>query len=157
MRSKLIDSCHEREDVFEVVNTFPRDYIVWNIGRQNFPHPCYIPLARLTDNDPYHVQLDCLKALKVKEESLALYVMKRAEKGTVNSVNYISVVKDYNNDIEQRFTVQQILDALKGVKPDTPVFFNYENNLVLRCTSIDDIGRLGHGDYPDEIEFYLQR
>lgn len=30
---------------FEIVSEFPHGYIIWNIGRRNFPHEGYIPLV----------------------------------------------------------------------------------------------------------------
>ena len=36
----------QRTDKFKIVDTFPHGYIVWPIGRENFPFPGYIPLAK---------------------------------------------------------------------------------------------------------------
>ena len=36
----------QRTDKFKIVDTFPLGYIVWPIGRENFPFPGYIPLAK---------------------------------------------------------------------------------------------------------------
>ena len=37
------DDRHE----FEIVESFPEGAFVWNIGRQNFKHECYLPLTFL--------------------------------------------------------------------------------------------------------------
>ncbi len=66
-----------KEDVFEVVNEYPSGYVVWNIGRANFPHECYVPLAK-PKGDPYHIDPDSLKAIKVKDEETALKILKYA-------------------------------------------------------------------------------
>lgn len=66
-----------RVDRFEVVDEWPNGYVVWNIGRNNFPHVGYLPLCR-TKAD-YMVDLSSLKALKVGSEELCLKVMKSYE------------------------------------------------------------------------------
>lgn len=78
MATKIIDRYFDREDVYEVVNEWPRGgYFVWNIGRSNFPHPGYIPLCR-EGSLPYHVDMKNLKALYVGDEALCLEVLKEA-------------------------------------------------------------------------------
>lgn len=64
-----------RTDTFEVVDEFPAGYIVWNIGRRNFQHPGFVPLAKPDPNHPYHILLTDLKALRCKDEETALLVM----------------------------------------------------------------------------------
>lgn len=79
MATKIIDVHFNREDVFEVVNEWPRGgYIVWNIGRSNFPHPGYIPLCQ-TREYPF-VNLETMKALYVGDEALCLKVLKEASR-----------------------------------------------------------------------------
>ena len=52
---------------FEIVESFPEGAFVWNIGRQNFKHECYLPLAFLDTSYPdlYHVDVKRLKRAKV--------------------------------------------------------------------------------------------
>ena len=64
-----------RTDTFEVVNEFPAGYIVWNIGRHNFPHPGFVPLAKPDPNQKYHILLHGLKALRCKDEETALRII----------------------------------------------------------------------------------
>lgn len=66
-----------RLDIFEVTDEFPGGYVVWNIGRHNFPYECYVPIARDIGN--YHV--DRPKCIKVKDEKLALTIMDEAAHG----------------------------------------------------------------------------
>lgn len=88
---KLIDvTWFGRVDKYEIVNSFPNGYVVWNIGRHNFPYEGYIPLARLTDI-PYTVDLNRLKTIKVGE-SLASHIIKEARLYEINSLNYKGVV-----------------------------------------------------------------
>lgn len=79
-----------RTDTFEIVGSFPQGYIVWNIGRHNFPFPGYIPLAKPSD-EPHHIRLDSLRALKVRDEETALRILKAAGRGEVNRERFISL------------------------------------------------------------------
>lgn len=65
-----------RTDVFEVVDDFTKGYQVWNIGRQNFNHDCFIPLC-IADSE-CRVDMHSLKALRVESEELALHILKQA-------------------------------------------------------------------------------
>lgn len=44
----LVTNNYNRKDVFEIVEKFPNGYVIWNIGRRNFPFKGYIPLAKPT-------------------------------------------------------------------------------------------------------------
>lgn len=72
-----------RVDRFEVVDEWPEGYVVWNIGRSNFPHEGYLPLCRV--NADHIVDLDTLKALNVGDEDVCLKVLKDAG---FNNVDY---------------------------------------------------------------------
>lgn len=82
------DPYSRRTDTFEVVETFPAGYVVWNIGRHNFPYPGYVPLARPTDQ-PYHIRLESLCAIKVRDEQTALRILEAAGQGEVNEDRFI--------------------------------------------------------------------
>lgn len=98
------DSKFGRTDVFQIVDKFPEGYIIWNIGRHNFEHECYIPLAQRVSNNKkeleyYHIKTDSLKALKVESEELALYLMKYAHKvDSVNSTNFDKIVQKFKEE-----------------------------------------------------------
>lgn len=62
-----------RTDVFQILDEFPAGYVVWNIGRQNFPFECYIPIAKPIGK--YRINLNTLSAVKVKDEITALRVI----------------------------------------------------------------------------------
>lgn len=81
-----------RVDKYEIINSFPNGYVVWNIGRHNFPYKGYIPLARFTDI-PYNVDSNRLKTIKVGEP-LASHIIKEAELYEINSLNYEDVVRN---------------------------------------------------------------
>lgn len=63
-----------RVDVFQIVDEFPCGYSVWNIGRQNFPFPGYLPLARF-DSEYRMIDGCVLKAVKT-DEALADEILK---------------------------------------------------------------------------------
>lgn len=71
-----------RTDRYRIVDHFPPGYIVWNIGRDNFPFEGYVPLARETDI-PHHIDLKTLRALKVNDEDTALRMIEAAGYRTV--------------------------------------------------------------------------
>lgn len=74
---RIIDKHWFRTDEFEIVTEWPLGYVVWAIGRKNFPHSGYLPLANEAQ-DKYHIRLDTLKALYVGDESLCLAALNEA-------------------------------------------------------------------------------
>ncbi len=80
---------------FEVVKEWPRGgYSVWNIGRANFRHAGYLPLAQAGDL-PYHINPDTLKALYVGDEDLCLFILRHASRHGVSEKKYAGLVLDY--------------------------------------------------------------
>lgn len=78
----IIDETHwGRIDRYEVVDEWPAGCVVWNIGRQNFRHEGYLPLAYVTG---YQVDMSRLKAYHVGDEALCLKVLAAAGRGTVD-------------------------------------------------------------------------
>lgn len=82
----------QREDRFQVVEQFPINYVIWNIGRENFPFGGYIPLAKMVDG--CRVDLRSLKALKVKDEKTALMLLKQAGRKSVNFDRFNELMKN---------------------------------------------------------------
>lgn len=70
-----------RIDRYEVVDEWPAGCVVWNIGRQNFRHEGYLPLAYVTGNQ---VDMSRLKAYHVGDEALCLKVLEAAGCGNVD-------------------------------------------------------------------------
>lgn len=66
----------------EVVDTWPAGCVVWNIGRENFRHEGYLPLAYVSAD--YQVDMSRLKAYHVGDEALCLKVLAAAGRGTVD-------------------------------------------------------------------------
>ena len=101
MKKNIIkDDRHE----FEIVGSFPDDAFVWNIGRQNFKHECYIPLAFLDTSypDQYHVDVKRLKAIKVESEEIAIYIAEVAHRKTVDKKEFEEIIKSFEvrNEVE---------------------------------------------------------
>lgn len=71
----LVTENYNRKDIFEIVDEYPHGYIVWPIGRRNFPFTGYVPLAKPTD-EPYHIDINTLKAIKVNDNALITFLMK---------------------------------------------------------------------------------
>lgn len=78
-------------DTFEIVETFPYGYNVWNIGRRNFDFECYLPLAKPIPSK-YSFQrcidAETLKAIKVKDEETALKILNIASYETVDKKRF---------------------------------------------------------------------
>ena len=101
MENNIIkDDSHE----FEIVESFPEGAFVWNIGRQNFMHECYIPLAVLDRSypDPYHVDVKRLKAIKVESEEIAINIAEVAHWKTVDKKEFEEIIKSFEvrNEVE---------------------------------------------------------
>ena len=90
--TKIIDVKFGRTDEFEVVNEWPvGGYVVWNIGRHNFPHPGYLPLTQVKAD--HHIVPETLKAFYVGDEPLCREVLRYA--------GYFTVSKDVFNVIKR--------------------------------------------------------
>lgn len=75
---------------FEIIDTFPEGYVVWNIGRENFPYQGFIPLCNASPD--YEVDIDTLKALFVGDETSALKIMRNAHRVTVNQKKFLEFI-----------------------------------------------------------------
>lgn len=91
--SKTVHSSH----TFEVVESFPAGYKVWNIGRHNFNFKSYIPLARPVQSKyafEKAIDPDTLKAIKVANEDIALKILNIAARGEVDK-NYFENILNF--------------------------------------------------------------
>ena len=126
--AQFIDTTHDHRDVFEIVDEFPFGYIVWPIGRENFQHPGYIPVAR-PGRLPYHINRKDLKAVKCADEGEALYILKYASLGgygadEMNKTVFDRIVKEYR---EMETVADLTADEIANLKPiEAPgLFFWY--------------------------------
>ena len=89
---------------FEIVESFPDGAFVWNIGRHNFPHECYVPLAFLDTSFPdlCHVDVTRLKAIKVESAEIAIYIAEVAHWKTVDKKEFEEIIKSFEvrDDVE---------------------------------------------------------
>lgn len=82
---------------FEIVKDWPSNYFVWNIGRENFPFPCYLPLCKWGHNpEPWmrNIDVNSLKAIKVDSEDIALKCLDAAGRGKGNNTrdDYMKII-----------------------------------------------------------------
>ena len=95
--SHLYTCCNGRKDTFEIVDDFPKGYVVWNIGRDNVPFPCYIPLAK-RKRGSYDVDVSTLKTVRCSDEETALRIMKEACRHTVFRTTFIKLINELKQD-----------------------------------------------------------
>ena len=72
-----------RDDVYKVEtdpNKLPLGYVVWNIGRHNFPIESYIPVCRA---EGFTVDTNTLIALKVPSEIIAQDILDKSMQNTM--------------------------------------------------------------------------
>lgn len=83
--------------IYERVEEIPFGYIVWNIGRDNFPHERSIPLAKPGYNgSKWHIDPNSLKYIVVNNEELALKIIEEAKEKTVKRERFYEIVKEYD-------------------------------------------------------------
>lgn len=112
---------------FEIVPDFPYGYIVWNIGRQNFPHEGYIPLCVADEN--CYVDLSTLKALKVANEEFALTVLKEAGKHHITRRGYFKM------EVEAGVITKRCGNCLFGDEPGYCELRRVSTNDIDNCNS----------------------
>ena len=89
----LVSERWYRTDRFEIVGEFPFGYEVWAIGRENFPFPGYLPLAKFVG---FCMEPGCkLKTIRV-DEMLADKALDYAVKyGSVDRKRLEELKKEY--------------------------------------------------------------
>ena len=100
--NRLEHNLNGRYYIFEIVKEFPIDYIVWNIGRHNFPFPEYVPLAKPSDI-PFHIDLFSLKAIHM-DEVLADYILREAHKREIGKDQFLDIFSKYENHELENYT-----------------------------------------------------
>lgn len=88
-RSLTTFSVHGR--TFKTVDEFPDGYVVWNIGRYNFPIPGYIPICK-PEKGTRNVDLNKLKAIKVGNEKKASKIMAAARFDTIGKKEFQKLI-----------------------------------------------------------------
>ena len=90
----LVTENYTLKDIFEIVDEYPHGYIVWPIGRRNFPFTGYVPLAKPTD-EPYHIDINTLKAIKVND-NVADHILNEASFRGVDKAKFHHIVSSFN-------------------------------------------------------------
>lgn len=106
MQKTFTDVNFGRKGTFTVTDTFPEGYVVWPIGRRNFPHPGFVPLARTTEV-PFQVSLKGLMALRCRNETEALHILKKAITGDyVRNKNVYGINAAIFKDLTEAFVMK---------------------------------------------------
>ena len=77
--------------VYEISDTFPDGYIVWNIGRENFPFREYIPIVKPHPDIPYHICTEGMMAFKCESEEMALAILHEACRKGVDKAKFLKL------------------------------------------------------------------
>ena len=83
----------QRTDKFKIVDTFPLGYIVWPIGRENFPFPGYIPLAKPHREKKYHIDLNSLAALRCEKSDA---ILRLASQTTITREIFLKMTNEFD-------------------------------------------------------------
>ena len=88
----FISASYAKSDIFIKVDEWPEGYYVWPIGRHNFQFEGWLPLCK-NGNLKYEVDINTLKAIKVKSEDVALRCLDAAIKGECRTKgDYIKLI-----------------------------------------------------------------
>lgn len=80
----ILSDDYGKNDVFRVetdLSKLPLGYIVWNIGRHNFPIESYIPVCRAKNE--YEIDTKTLVAFKVPSEKIAQDILDKSIRNTM--------------------------------------------------------------------------
>lgn len=82
--------------VVSSISEVPLGYVVWNIGRHNFPLRGYIPMCRMNKahEDDYSIDTTSLCAVPCQSEKQALEIMKKCTREGTISVS--TLFKEYD-------------------------------------------------------------
>ena len=81
--------------VVSSISEVPLSYVVWNIGRHNFPLRGYIPMCRMNraHEDDYSIDTTSLCAVPCQSEEQALEILKRS---TIEGTKTVyDLIKEY--------------------------------------------------------------
>lgn len=102
---RIILEDYNRKDVFDVVSNFPNGYIVWPIGRHNFPIQGYIPLAKPLGD--FKIDIKTLKTLKCPTDKIADIILDKAVRTGVNQDEYYKIIEERLEDDKRRKTAKE--------------------------------------------------
>ena len=81
--------------VVSSISEVPLGYVVWNIGRHNFPLRGYIPMCRMNKahEDDFSIDINSLCAVPCQSEEQALEILKKSTReGTKTAYD---LIKEY--------------------------------------------------------------
>lgn len=91
------NTVHGDMRVWRVTNKPTNGYILWNIGRENFPFQGYIPTAKPLPE--YRIDITSIEALYVGDEGFALWLINKSIKRTVNLSDLDKLKEEYKASI----------------------------------------------------------
>lgn len=124
-------------DIWELVNSFPLGYCVWNIGVENSPALGYLPLARLTC-EPNRISRKNLKTIYVGEvlhRRFMDYTMRSGE--FIDALNFDDVYKTLLSDYST--LILYVKDKLRYKQDEVNVALKHlENRYPFSQTDISN-------------------
>ena len=117
---------YHHTDDWELVDSFPLGYCVWNIGVDNSPALGYLPLARLA-YEPNHIIRENLKTIYVGEvlhRRFMDYTMRSGE--DINALNFDDVYKLLLSDYDT--LILYVKDKLRYKQDEVNVALKYLEN-----------------------------
>ena len=81
--------------VVSSISEVPYGYVVWNIGRYNFPLRGYIPMCRMNKahEDDFSIDINSLCAVPCQSEEQALEILKKSTREGTKTV--YDLIKEY--------------------------------------------------------------
>ena len=73
----MIETIKSGEDIFEIVNSVPCGYVIWNIGENMIDG--YLPLVQVGGYDGCQVNIETMKAIKLDEAQTILAAIGHGE------------------------------------------------------------------------------
>ena len=102
-------------DIFEIVESVPKGYLIWNIGRNMIDG--YLPLCKLKAVQPFEgcmeIERDTLKAIKIEGAQTILAAISGGQNTIESMERYISRYKNAKPGTWSYRQVQRMKKALE--------------------------------------------
>lgn len=98
------------KDTFQVVDSVPCGYVIWNIGKNMIPG--YLPLCRLKQNQPFAIEPDTLKAIKIDGAQKVLAAIGGGQDTTEKMERYMKRYRNAKPGTWSYRQVQRMKEAL---------------------------------------------
>ena len=104
------------EHTFEIVDSVPRGYQIWNIGKNMIDG--YLPLVEVGGHDGYAVNTDTMKAIKIDDAQVILSAVGRGQYTIKQMETYIKRHKKSKNMVTLRHVekLEKALEVMHRIK-----------------------------------------